>query len=447
MSQAREETNGPRWRRTALTLFCAAAALGAISPRAPVRASPDRTWAGAVRDTDGAWKLSVTIRSTSESSAVADVDFPDVDGYARRFTVTSTGSKLHLERGQPNSRAIVLDAYVSADRMIGTFAGLGVTAPFVLRRTESPPRVVVESTTFADGPIQLAGSIYRPAAPGSHPAVVEIHGGGPDTRANYESKAIFLARHGITTLIYDKRGTGQSSGDWETASMEDLARDALAGVTMLRGLTYVNPHRVGVEGFSQGGWIAPLAAALDSRVAFVVVGSASGINPMDQSIYQVQNEMRAARDPDSVVQLATALRKRLYAAPRGESRRALSDELRHLRATPWFARSGLPDSLSASIPDGVEAFLHFEPEPVWRRIHVPVLAYWGGMDTNLPAEKSRTIIAHALSAAGDADTSFVIYPGSSHSMSRPRAHATSEPALPRVYPSYELIAAWLKGHT
>ncbi len=285
----------------------------AIAARSPIRTSPNGTWSGAVRDADGDWKLSVSFRSTTEDAAVADVDFPDVDGYARRFTVTSNGSKLHLERGQPNGRAITLDADVRADSMLGTFAGLGITAPFVLRRTATPPQVVVESTTFTNGSIQLAGSIYRPAAPGSHPAVVEIHGGGPDTRANYESKAIFLARHGITTLIYDKRGTGQSSGDWETASMEDLARDALAGVAMLRRLKYVNPKRVGVEGFSQGGWIAPLAASLDARIAFVVVGSASGINPMEQSIFQVQNEMRAAGDPDSIVALAVMLRQRLYA--------------------------------------------------------------------------------------------------------------------------------------
>ncbi len=421
--------------------------VAAIAARSPIRTSPNGTWSGAVRDADGDWKLSVSFRSTTEDAAVADVDFPDVDGYARRFTFTSSGSKLHLERGQPNGRVIILDADMRGDSIVGTFAGLGITAPFVLRRTATPPQVVVESTTFTNGSIQLAGSIYRPAAPGTHPAVVEIHGGGPDTRANYESKAIFLARHGITTLIYDKRGTGQSSGDWETASMEDLARDALAGVAMLRRLKYVNPKRVGVEGFSQGGWIAPLAASLDPHIAFVVVGSASGINPMEQSIFQVQNEMRAAGDPDSIVALAVMLRQRLYAAPRGEPRQTLSAELQRLHTMPWFARSGLPDSLSASIPNGVEALLHFEPEPVWHRVHAPVLAYWGEMDTNLPAERSRTIIASALSAAGDADTSFVVYPGSNHSMSRPRAHATSEPALPRVYPTYELIATWLKGHS
>lgn len=434
------------WPRAALTVFCLAGALGALADRPPARALPEGTWAGAARDADGEWKLSISFLSMPRGPGVADVDFPDVDGYGRRFSVVQRGANLHMERRQPNGGAIVLDAELRAGSMVGTLTGLGVATPFVLHPATSPPEIAVESTTFADGTVRLAASIYRPAAPGAHPAIVEIHGGGADTRAKYESKATFLARRGITTLIYDKRGTGASTGDWETASMEELARDALAGAEILRARKGVDPRRVGVEGFSQGGWVAPLAASLDPRVAFVVVGSASGIDPVAQSVFEVQNEMRAAGDPDSILELATRLRQRLYAAPRGESRRTLSDELRLLRTTPWFVRSGLPDSLNASTPDGVEQFLHFDPEGAWRRVHVPVLAYWGEKDIHLPAGASRAILARALSAAGNADTSFVIYPGSDHALSRPRSPAARGPALPRVYPSYELIASWLKSH-
>ncbi len=327
----------------------------------------------------------------------ADVDFPDVDGYgralqrrpAREQTCPMEAPAAEWRRDRPRCGA-------AGGSMVGTLTGLGVATPFVLHPATSPAEIAVESTTFADGTVRLAASIYRPAAPGAHPAIVEIHGGGADTRAKYESKATFLARRGITTLIYDKRGTGASTGDWETASMEELARDALAGAEVLRARKGVDPRRVGVEGFSQGGWVAPLAASLDPRVAFVVVGSASGIDPMAQSVFEVQNEMRAAGDPDSIVELATRLRQRLYAAPRGESRRTLGDELRLLRTTPGFVRSGLPDSLNASTPDGVEQFLHFDPEGAWRRVHVPVLAYWGEKDIHLPAGASRAILARAL---------------------------------------------------
>jgi uncharacterized protein len=42
--------------------------------------------------------------------------------------------------------------------------------------------------------------------------------------------ARFLIRHGIAVLGYDKRGVGESTGDWNTATFEDLAGDAVAAV-------------------------------------------------------------------------------------------------------------------------------------------------------------------------------------------------------------------------
>src|SRR5579862_1182558 len=274
-----------QWTRAALTLGWLTAALaGLFACRSP-NTGPDGSWSGTARDAEGQWRVSIAFRTVAGTPTAASVDFPDVEGYGRRFTAASRGSTLHLERPQGNGRSIVLDATIRADSMTGTFVGLGVTAPFVLHRSRAPPEIAVESAAFANGPIRLGGSIYRPTTPGRHSAVVEIHGGGPDTRAKYESKAIFLARHGVVTLIYDKRGTGASSGEWETASMTDLAHDALAGAALVRTLGYVDPSRVGVEGFSQGGWIAPLASSLDPHVAFVIVGSAAGIDPMAQSIF------------------------------------------------------------------------------------------------------------------------------------------------------------------
>ena len=68
-------------------------------------------------------------------------------------------------------------------------------------------------------------------------------------------------------FVYDKRGTGKSTGRF-TVDFSELADDAIAAVAQARKLLPNVP--VGLMGESQGGWIAPLAAAR-SPVDFVVV--------------------------------------------------------------------------------------------------------------------------------------------------------------------------------
>jgi len=67
-------------------------------------------------------------------------------------------------------------------------------------------------------------------------------------------------RHGVVALSYDKRGVGGSGGDWRTATFDDLAADARAGVHLLARRADVDPSRLGVYGHSQGGFLGPMIA-------------------------------------------------------------------------------------------------------------------------------------------------------------------------------------------
>ena len=127
-----------------------------------------------------------------------------------------------------------------------------------------------EEVTFRNGAVSLAGTLTLPSGIKPHPAVVFIHGSGPDSRENYSFYAELFARHGIATLIYDKRGVGASTGDWRRVHFRDLAEDALAGVRLLRSHKDIDASRIGLWGGSNGGWVAPLAASLSNDVAFVI---------------------------------------------------------------------------------------------------------------------------------------------------------------------------------
>ena len=95
-------------------------------------------------------------------------------------------------------------------------------APRTARRVDIEKR---EDVRFSNGDVQLAGTLTSPATTGKHPAVILVHGSGAENRDYVLPFARFLVRRGMAVLGYDKRGVGGSTGDWTTASFEDLAGD------------------------------------------------------------------------------------------------------------------------------------------------------------------------------------------------------------------------------
>ena len=66
-----------------------------------------------------------------------------------------------------------------------------------------------EQVQFKSGEVVLAGTLLRPLTNGAHPAVVIIHGSGPNKGSAYRLYAEQFVNAGIATLLYDKRGSGK----------------------------------------------------------------------------------------------------------------------------------------------------------------------------------------------------------------------------------------------
>src|SRR6266511_2394096 len=92
-----------------------------------------------------------------------------------------------------------------------------------------------------------------------------VTGSDPDTREAWQFEARALAAHGIASLLYDKRGVGESGGaSHDLASWDDLAGDVEGAVTYLRTRSdLIDPRRIGLLGQSQGTWIIAKVAARD----------------------------------------------------------------------------------------------------------------------------------------------------------------------------------------
>src|SRR5207244_11410203 len=104
-----------------------------------------------------------------------------------------------------------------------------------------------------NGDVRLAGTLISPARGGKHAAIILVHGSGAENREYILPFARFLIRRGIAVLGYDKRGVGGSTGDWNTASLDDLAGDGVAGFNCLQMRRDIDASQIGLLGVSPAG--------------------------------------------------------------------------------------------------------------------------------------------------------------------------------------------------
>jgi pimeloyl-ACP methyl ester carboxylesterase len=165
----------------------------------------------------------------------------------------------------------------------------------------------------------LSGTVSKPfESPSTRgPAVVFVGGGGPTDRDGLAygipilgELASALADAGFVTLRYDKRGVGQSGGRLESASLKDLADDAIAGANLLAKRKDVDPKRIAIVGYSEGGAVA-LIAARDKRIAAVAVISAAGVRGTDLVLEQQQRMLGRMNISEAEKQAKVELQKRV----------------------------------------------------------------------------------------------------------------------------------------
>ena len=202
-----------------------------------------------------------------------------------------------------------LDAQVVFDRD-GKIAGLFFRPPAVPAAPYSPPSYAnplsytEEDVMVGSGEWHLPGTLVMPAGPGPFPAVVLVHGSGPNDRdetilANkpFKDLALGLASRGVAVLRYDKRslvyrGKLQTTEDFTVR--QEVIDDAIEAVKTLRASPKIDPRRVFVLGHSLGGMLIPRIAAVDSSLAGVIV-MAGPARSIEQAILE-QTEYIAMAD-------------------------------------------------------------------------------------------------------------------------------------------------------
>ena len=329
----------------------------------------------------------------------------------------------------------------------------GKVTALVWERSGDPPRTArrVESekhedVRFANGDVRLAGTLISPPSGDRHPAVILVHGSGAEDRQYVLPFARFLVRRGIAVLGYDKRGVGESSGDWKTASFGVLAGDVSAAFDYLKTRSDIDPAQIGLLGISQAGWVMPLAAVRANGLAFLISISGAAIPAAETTIDQARNEMTAAgMKPETVAEIVAVMKLQYQFARTGQG----WDDYAAARSG-LAARIGRPPDAIPGTPDhpswqSIRQWYFYDPALTLRQLTVPVLAMFGELDMNIVAEKNRAAWETVLKAGGHRDYTLRILPKANHYQWEAKTGSNAEMAsLQRFVPEYfKTIEDWL----
>ncbi|HEV7557430.1 MAG TPA: alpha/beta hydrolase, partial [Kofleriaceae bacterium] len=432
-------------------------------PRKPLTASAGAkllgTWKGKIGDSD------ITVELHDENGLVAGTMLAQRACKPTKLdNLTLTFKTVHAEMQGTSG----VDGTLSDDTISGTAHRSGGDEPWSLKRepvaAADKPYIETQLTIPSTNGTTLAATLTTPKGPPA-PVVVTITGSGPQDRDEcvvgirpFAQLADHLARHGIATLRYDDRGTARSTGDFATATAADFADDAQAAVTFLATRTDIDPKKIGLLGHSEGGLIAPIVAARDKDVAFVVMWAGPGV-PLDQVIIRQTGEgLKAEGTPKDKVDHALKVQQALWqlrhankdrdkfkAAFIAASKRLLDKtELAEIKDIDAWAES----EISQIWNPWFTWYLDYDPKVTLRKLTQPVLAINGGLDKQVDPTINLPAIKAAL--AKNKDVSIVEIPGQNHVFQPTKTGAVSEYTKnPTVMDNAVLdtTTAWIRKHT
>ncbi len=283
---------------------------------------------------------------------------------------------------------------------------------------------------FDSDELSLRGKLVLPDGAGPHPVVIFVHGSEDYSAVDFYYMPYFFAAHGIAAMVYDKRGTGASTGEY-TQNFFDLANDATAAAAWASSQSEIDGRRINLLGFSQGGWIAPLAAKDIPGVRAVSIHYGVAVPVAREDRWGYVYELTKQGFGEDAIRKADEMNAILAQIIDDGDAEALSDLKKLIdehQDSDWYKAIAGSDSIlgmvaGTSMPSWVwRIFLWFQPPPSAPRTWdpAPTLAefdipqHWilAGEDSSAPTPESIAVLERLRSKGSPIDIR--IFDGTEH---------------------------------
>ncbi|MFB0841674.1 alpha/beta fold hydrolase [Paenibacillus oleatilyticus] len=309
---------------------------------------------------------------------------------------------------------------------------------------DKPELYSEEEVTVGEGEAPLPGTLTLPKGEGPFPAVVLVHGSGPNDRdetlgsyKTFRDLAVGLAANNIAVLRYEKRTrvhTLKSALHPAFTVKEETVDDAIAAVHTLQKDRRIDAKRIFVLGHSQGGMLVPSIIESDTQKSIAgAIVMAGPSRPLEDIVLE-QNKQALA-----------------WAKEAGQPTEGLEQQVKAMEQQvallkdPQYSTANVPKDFALGNPVWWFDFRNYRGGEIAKRQSTPLLILQGDNDfqvtaSNLDGWKS------ALSARQD--VVYKLYPKLNHGFVESDQPSTGkEYALPGNVPSYVIddIAGWLTG--
>ena len=331
---------------------------------------------------------------------------------------------------------------------------------------QPPATMTTQKFEFVSNGNKLSGLVDIPASAVAQAMIMIIHGYGRTEvagRTSYYDLRSRFTQLGISTLIWDKPGCGQSQGMFDADQpVESSATEVLDAIRHARERKLPGSEKIGLWGISRAGWIAPLAITQDPKIAFWI--SVSGTDDKENFPYLLESNLRIDGRTETEIELLLGeWRRGFEITSRGGTFEEYLTATQTLRRDPFIVfMSGGKDADKATFLTEQKRFLsgafqvdratglmvyvsHFEQ--MLARVNVPVLAIFGEKDRNVNWRATVTLYSKTIGKNPNASLTIRTFADGNHNLRQAQTGGLREMMqMSEHHPStgyYEAMTDWL----
>lgn len=306
----------------------------------------------------------------------------------------------------------------------------------------------VESLIINNGNVSLSAEIYKPHSDGQHPAIVLLHGSSSNLRSDYIFYAEYFSKLGFEVLIFDKRGSGKSTGNYYLSSYDDLIADAISCLEAMYKRKSVNKEKIGLWGLSQGALLLS-KIALNTNIPKFLIAISPDVNSVTEAA-AFSDSLRVVNLGGSEIdgKIASESHRKVERMIReGNSYEQVEDFI-HQNAQKYnfMNQTALYGNINIDKNEFNGFYWQGRTEKflsLWESIKIPTLVIFGHRDSFVDAERN----VSNLKSLNNENIDMKLFPKANHVLKK-----TFDPTIdtefdfPRIIEGYtEFVEKWIKS--